>query len=166
MRTIYVAAVSIVILGCSGDKTEHTLSAKDNAHVLSSINADPEPKGNGKPYMVRVSVFDDTQSKPVHPRAEIWFPGHGSWWLKPELEYGSAFKDLGTRPSGTPQTLIIYPESRDGRELEVPYMMTDEMNPEGSPRDMISVDISDTEIIIHGLPIKAALGKFELKYKR
>ena len=50
--------------------------------------------------------------------------------------------------------------------MKVPYMMTDEMNPNGSPRDMISVDISDTKITVHGLPIKAATGKFELKYKR
>lgn len=86
--------------------------------------------------------------------------------MKPELKYGSTFKNLGTRPSGTKQTLIIYPESRDRKELKVPYMMTDKMNPKGSPRDKISVDISDTEITVHGLPIKAATGKFKLKYKR
>ena len=125
-----------------------------------------KPKGSGKPYMVRVAVNDDTERKPVHAKAEIWFRGHGSWWLKPELKYGGTFKNLGARPSGAVQTLIIYPESRDGKELKVPYMMTDAMNPKGSPRDMISVDISDTEITVHGLPIKAATGKFELKYKR
>ena len=91
---------------------------------------------------------------------------HDSRWLKPELRFGGTFKDLGTGPSGTEQTFIIYPDSRDGKELKVPYMMTDEMNPNGSPRDMISVDISDTKITVHGLPIKAATGKFELKYKR
>jgi len=128
--------------------------------------ANPQPKGSGKPYVVRVAVNDDTQRNPVHPRAEIWFRGHGSWWLKRELKHGGTVKNLGTRPSGTKQTLIIYPESRDGTELKVPYMMTDEMNPKGSPRDMISVDIADAEITVHGLPIKAASGKFELKYKR
>lgn len=128
--------------------------------------AQQRPKGSGKPYMVRVAVNDDTQRKPVHPKAEIWFRGHGSWWLKRELKYGGTVKNLGSRPSGAQQTLIIYPESRDGKELKVPYMMTDKMNPKGSPRDMISVDISDTEITVHGLPIKAASGKFELKYKR
>lgn len=123
-------------------------------------------KGSGQPYMVRVAVNDDTERNPVHPKAEIWFRGHGTWWLKPELEYGGTVKNLGTRPSGTEQTLIIYPESRDGKEIKVPYMMTDEMNPNGSPRDMISVDISDTVITVHGLPIKAATGVFELKYER
>lgn len=128
--------------------------------------AAPQPKGSGKPFMVRVAVNDDTEKNPVHPKAEIWFRGHGSWWLKRELKYGGTVKNLGTRPSGSKQTLVIYPESREGRELKVPYMMTDEMNPKGSPRDMISVDISDTEITVHGLPIKAASGKFEMKYKR
>ncbi len=139
-------------------------------YVGTEIPASPKPKemssDSGKPYMVRVAVYDDTQRKPVHPKAEIWFRGYGSWWLKPELKYGGAVKNLGTCPSGIKQTLIIYPESRDGKELKVPYMMTDKMNPKGNTRDMISVDISDTEITVHGLPIKAATGKFELKYKR
>jgi len=124
------------------------------------------PQYSGQPMMVRVSVNDDTQTRQVHAKTEIWFRGYGSWWLKRELKYGGTVKNLGTRPSGIKQTLIIYPESRDGKELKVPYMMTDEMNPKGSPRDMISVDISDTEITVHGLPIKAASGQFEMKYKR
>ena len=107
-----------------------------------------------------------SKKNPVHSKAEIWFRGYGSWWLKRDLKYGGSFKNLGTRPSEVKQMLTIYPESRDGKELKVPYLMTDKMNPKGSPRDMISVDISDTEVIVYGLPIKAATGKFEVKYKR
>ena len=161
----------------TGTKMNQQMHVTDKFHIEthhlfvgSSLPVAPpaiqQPKGSGKPCMVRVAVNDDTQRNPVHLRAEIWFRGHGSWWLKPELKYGGTLKNLGTRPSGTQQTLIIYPESRSGKELKVPYMMTDEMNPKGSPRDMISVDISDTEITVHGLPIKAATGKFEVKYKR
>jgi len=117
-------------------------------------------------YMVRVAVWDDTKSRPVHSRAEIWFRGVGSWWLKPEMKYGGTSKDLGVRPKGIEHTLIIYPESRNGKEIKVPYMMTDKMNPKGSPRDMIQVSISDTTITVNGLPIKAATGTFELKYPR
>ena len=158
MNTIHrmslVVAFATASLACSCDRT--ATSGKPNEARQSS----------GKPIMVRVAVNDDTQRNPVHPKAEIWFRGHGSWWLKPELKYGGTFKNLGTRPSGSRQPLTIYPESRKGKELKVPYMMTDAMNPQGSPRDMISVDISDTEIRVHGLPIKAASGKYELKYNR
>lgn len=161
----------------SGTKMVQRMYVTDKFHIDThhlfvgsalpkSLTAPQQTSESGKPYMVRVSVFDDTSSNPVHPRAEIWFREHGSWWLKPELKYGGTVKNLGTRPSGTQQTLIIYPESRAGKELKVPYMMTDKMNPKGSPRDMISVDISDTEVAVHGLPIKAASGKHELKYKR
>ena len=59
-------------------------------------------KGSGQPIMVRVAVWDDTQKKPVHAKAEIWFRGHGSWWLKSELRYGSTAKNLGTRPKRQP----------------------------------------------------------------
>ncbi len=161
----------------TGTKAVEQMYITDQFHIdshhlyvgpIADSSSEPKDvsKGSGQPIMVRVSVNDDTQKKSVHAKAEIWFRGHGSWWLKPELKYGSTVKNLGTRPSGSQQTLIIYPESRNGTELKVPYMMTDEMNPKGSPRDMISVDISDTEIKVHGLPIKAATGKFEIKYKR
>ncbi len=139
-------------------------------YVGPITNTPSESKGNskngGQLIMVRVSVWDDTQRKPVNTRAEIWFKEYGSWWFKQELEYGGTVKDLGLRPSGIPQTLFIYPDSRSGIELKVPYMMTDEMNPKGSPRDMISVYISDSEISVVGLPIEAATGKYELKYRR
>ena len=161
----------------SGTKLVQRMHVTDKFHidthhlfVDSALPATPvaarQPKGSGKPFMVRVAVNDDTEKNPVHSKAEIWFRGHGSWWLKRELKYGGTVKNLGTRPSGTKQTLIIYPESREGRELKVPYIMTDEMNPKGNSRDMISVDISDTGVTVHGLPIKAASGKFEIKYKR
>ena len=116
--------------------------------------------------MVRVAVWVDTKNRPIHPKAEIWFRGAGSWWLKPEMKYGGTSRNLGVRPKGVEQTLIIYPESRSGKEIKVPYKMTDKMNPKGNPRDMISVSISDTMITVHGLPIQAATGKLELKYPR
>jgi hypothetical protein len=75
-------------------------------------------------------------------------------------------RKLGERPSGSKQTLMFYPDSREGKELKIPYMMTDEMNPVGSPRDTIIIDISDTEIEVYGPPIKAATGRSELKYRR
>ena len=162
---ILIVFMSIQIIFFAG------CEAVDNSSIAKTEPPEPiilreSPQGSGQPIMVRIAVWDDTQRKPIHKRAEIWFRGHGSWWLKRELQHGGTTKNLGLRPSGDLQYLIIYPESRTGKELKVPYMMTDGMNPNGSPRDMISVAISDTEITVHGLPIKAATGKTELKYKR
>ena len=117
-------------------------------------------------YTVRVAVWDDTEKNPVHPRAEIWFRGDGSWWLTRELEHGATTKELGPVPSGTEHTLSIYSESRDGKELEVPFVMTEAMNPKGSVRDTITVEISDTEVVVRGLPIEAATGEVELRHPR
>jgi len=128
--------------------------------------ASPLKRKAGAPCMVRVAINDDTKRDPVNSKAEIWFRGYGSWWLKPELKYGGTFKNLGSRLCNIKQILHIYPDSRNGKELQVSYMMTKKMNPKGSPRDMINVDISDTQIKVYGLPIKAANDKFELIYKR
>jgi len=123
-------------------------------------------KSATKNIMVRVAVYDDTKNNPVNEKAEIWFKGYGSWWLKPELEFGSTVEKLGEKPSGIQQTLYFYPESRDGKEIRIPYKMTNEMNPDGSVRDTINISIEDEEIVVDGLPIKEATGDFEVKYKR
>jgi hypothetical protein len=159
----------------TGNKMQQRMYVNDKVHIDTYqmyVGADIPAadkgtvKGSDKSFVVRVAVNDDTKGKPVHPKAEIWFPDHGSWLLKSELRYGGTFKDVGPFPSGTRQTLIIYPDSREGKELTVPYMMTDEMNPKANPRDMISIDFSDTEITVFGLPIKAATGSLELNYPR
>ena len=50
--------------------------------------------------IVRVRVWDKTQNNPLHDKAEIWFRGNGSWWLKEETKFGSATKNLGRRKVG------------------------------------------------------------------
>jgi hypothetical protein len=29
---------------------------------------------------VRIAVYNDTEKRPLHDCAEIWFRGYGSWW--------------------------------------------------------------------------------------
>ena len=116
--------------------------------------------------MVRVQVYDDTDSKPLHDKAEIWFRGHGSWWLKPETKFGAAAKNLGRRKVGEKDSIALYPDSRDGQEIRIPFSMTAEMNPNGSARDSIIITIGDNEIEIVGLPVEAATGDTTMKVKR
>ena len=103
---------------------------------------------------VRVIVFDDTVKKPIPRRAEIWFRGLGSWWLSRD----TGPKTLGPREIGQllegDDTLVIYPNGRgsndEGRRIDVPIKLTTEMNPEGSPRDAVTIEISDTVLsLIH-----------------
>ncbi|MFA7123371.1 MAG: hypothetical protein WC212_04980 [Candidatus Delongbacteria bacterium] len=117
-------------------------------------------------YMVRVSINDDTKMKPIHDKAEIWFKGLGSWFFKSELKSGGTVKDLGKCSSDKTVNLMIYPNSREGEEISIPIKMNSEMNPNGSPRDMITIDFSDEYFTVFGLPVKEANGKFELKYNR
>ena len=119
-----------------------------------------------KVMSVRVTVWDDTEKTPVHNRAEIWLKGHGSWFLKSELKYGGAVKTLGNLQSGVKNSLYLYPDSRDGKEFMVPFVLTEDMNPKGSARDMITINISDKEIKFLGLPIEKATGEVEMKFIR
>src|SRR5690554_3389749 len=166
MDTIYRHLLSLFLICLLCFLGAGSSDSKDTPETETTLKNTDIQKDTDIQYMVRVAVNDDTKTNSVHNKAEIWLRGHGSWWLKNELEYGGAVKNLGKRPSKKLDTLMVYPDSRNGKEFAVPFMMTDEMNPEGSPRDMITVDISDTEITVFGLSIKETTGKSELKYKR
>jgi len=96
------------------------------------------------------SSLNETKNKPLHQKAEIWLRVHGTWWITPETQYGSAAKNLARREVGVHDKLYIYPDSRDGREIEVAFMMTPEMNPNRSDRDSIVVTIYDDAVEVVG----------------
>jgi len=110
---------------------------------------------------VRIAVFDDTEDAPIHERAEIWIRGLGSWWIAKEN-----VKNVPGRDVGSVDTMFIYPDSRAGNELSVKFKMTSEMCSQGCARDLISVAIQDSYVVVSGTPVKAANGKFEVKLKR
>ena len=134
----------------------------------------PEPPTEA---MVRVAVYDDTKFPPIPARAEIWFRGHGTWWIKQDLRGGIAVKKLGTRPIGElcegDAGLVIYPNGREGigdilaaTEIKVPLKMTADMNPAGSVRDTIHITIGSEQVKVSGLPIEAATGEGTLRFDR
>ena len=106
--------------------------------------------------MIRVCVHDETETNPLSDRAEIWLHGHGSWWIKHDSRFGATAKNLARHQVEARDTLYIYPDSREGAEIAVPFMMTAKMNPNGSTRDSIIVIITDHLVEAIGLPIQAA----------
>lgn len=62
--------------------------------------------------------------------------------------------------------MYLYPDSRDGKEIEITFMMTREMNPEGSVRDTIHIEITDYGVDVWGLPIREANGVYEMNFVR
>lgn len=127
--------------------------------------------------MVRVIVWNDTKANPLPDRSEIWFRGHGPWWLQRDTISGGDTKDLGRRRIGQKFTgnegVVLYPEGRqtnaEGMEtggIYIPLMMTSEMNSEGSVRDSIVITIRDDEIEIMGEPLREATGSVSMTVKR
>lgn len=123
-------------------------------------------QGLATSYMVKVIVHDDTKNRSLDPNAEVWFRGFGSWFLKDATRFGSATENLAIRTLGEKDTLHIYPDGREGKEIVAPLMMTQAMNPRGSVRDAVQVSIDDNSITVFGLPIKAATGELEQTFSR
>jgi len=121
---------------------------------------------NTKSVVLRIGIWDLTENNPIHTRAEIWIRNFGSWYLKRALSEGKSARKFGKYPVGVKQKFFFYPESRKGKELIISFMMTKDMNPNGSTRDTLWVSFYDEEVEVSGAPITAATGKSELKFKR
>jgi hypothetical protein len=121
---------------------------------------------NTKSAVLRIGIWDWTEDNPIHARAEIWVRGVGSWFVKRALSEGESAKKFGKYPVGVKQKFFLYPESREGKELIISFMMTEDMSPNGSARDTLWVSFYDEEVEVSGRPVTAVTGKSELKFKR
>lgn len=153
----------------SSDSESSSTQVADKSAEPAPVDVKEEPKKsrfNSSRVMVRVNVWNDTESRPMDDRAEVWFRGHGTWWLKEETKFGAAANKLGYRDVGKKDTLHVYPDSRSGKEIVIPIMMTSEMNPESSDLDTINIQIEDKKVKVWGRAVKAATGKPELEFSR
>lgn len=134
--------------------------------ILVERKTAEESRIDSKDVVVRVVVYDETISRPLHPKAEIWMKSLGTWWIASDSKFGAGFKNIGGRRIGTEYQLYIYPDSRDGQEIVVSFQMTPEMNPNGSARDSIIITVFDKTVEVVSLAMKAATGKVEARFNR
>ena len=107
---------------------------------------------------VGVMVVDETENRPLAPRAEIWVRGNGSWWLTPGLREGGGWTAavLRTVRVGIRDTAMLYVDGRDGGEIAVPFMVTASMCPNGCGRYSIVITITDNAVEVYGEPVSDA----------
>jgi len=155
------------------DTEKHDEVPEAKVLPVAGAKAIPVTDNDEKPLataMVRVVVFDDTEQHPMDPKAEIWFRGAGSWWLSQD----TGPRTLGPRDIGQllegDDALVFFPDGRgDGEERQrivIPMKLTPELNPEGSVRDSVTIEVSDESVEVYGIPIKSAVGTLEVKVPR
>lgn len=102
---------------------------------------------SGDGLQLRVSVFDDTVSRPVDA-LEVWLRGYGSWY--PDVSFGSDVVTYEMAVTEGQPYMFIYPDGRDGGvEIPVTFEIPADFNP-GSVRDMLQVSVSDTTVTVFG----------------
>ena len=129
--------------------------------LLSMIVGLYSPAALSSDMTVRVVLYDDTEDRPLNPRAEIWARGLGSWWLARDN-----MQDIGGRAPGKIDQLVIYPDGRDGKEITVQFQLTAQMCRQGCARDMITVAIDDNNVTVEGYPLDQPYGKTEVVFSR
>ncbi len=83
----------------------------------------------------------------------------GSWY--PDLAFRGDLRTLKDIVVGEEETLFIYPDGRNGKEMEVTFTANEDMI-DDSVRDMIKVTVTDSKVIINGV----AIDGYEVEFRR
>lgn len=132
------------------------LLAQNNNSSPEAISVTKRAEAEPVLVMLRVTVYDDTAKNKLSDRAEIWVRGNGSWWFAKDVAFGSGMKDLARFEAGKEDRFYIYPDGREGgKEMIVPFLLTEEMCRNGCPRDMVNIAISDQSLEVYGGPVES-----------
>ena len=143
-----VGLISFVILAQNNDQLPEASSVRQ---VVLEVTTEAEPIM----VMLRIVVYDDTEKNKLGDRAEIWVRGNGSWWIAKDVTFGSGMKDLARFEAGKEDRFYIYPDGRErGKEMIVPFLLTEDMCLDGCARNMVNLDISDKSVEVHGRPVE------------
>jgi hypothetical protein len=109
---------------------------------------------------LRVAVYNDTEIN--KPDLEIWIKGTGSWYPDEEAMGFGGDVFIPTEPFSTEEVneIYIYPDGREGNEIMVEIIATDEMTPE-SDRDTIHIEIHDETVKVWGTSIEGLEKEFK-----
>jgi hypothetical protein len=106
---------------------------------------------------LRVALTDYTENNKPNP--EVWIEGTGSWY--PDIEFGGDVFIPDEPFSNDNNKIYIYPDGREGNEIIVEVVVSDEMISE-SVKDTIHIEIYDDIIKVWGTSIE----EFEKDFTR
>jgi len=110
---------------------------------------------------MELELFVSDWTNNVPPPADVFVVVEGVESWTPDLEFGGDVHSFGEFKIGEPGTLLVYPDGHSGAEIEVTFVMTDEMI-SGSAMSVTNVEIYDSTILVWG----QAIPGFEAEYDR
>ena len=137
--------------GGSADQEASTSEVSEEAPGIteeptddSSSEAASEPPSEAA---LRMVVWDDSSNGAAED-FEVWIQGTGSWFpAQTEL-----LEEAGPFPVGSESTFFIYPEGRDGVEIEVMLEVPSDVI-EGSVKDMVQIEVGDSSLVVFGTSV-------------
>ncbi len=140
----------------SGGNSSGGTSSKGDAPSGNSSGSDKgaTPQSGMK---VRIMFWNDTNSK--DPKGAEIIVGPTSY--KPNTSSKSGTGVIGPCAYGKTLTLVVYPDGRDGKKIEVPFKVTTSMEA-ASERDAVHVSISDDKVRVLG----NAIDNFDQTFNR
>lgn len=154
---IFIIIVSSVTSALTPNSEESNPPVAQEQSATEPVK--PESEQELSEATLRMTVTDNT-SDGISEDFEVWIKGTGSWFYSQNY----LIEESGPFPVGQPSSFFIYPDGRDatvgadaqGRiqvlEIRVPVEVSSDVIP-SSPKDMIRIDVYDSEIIVSGTSI-------------
>jgi len=155
-KALVDSLVALLIAACGGaldssgttETTESPRTSETPVATQLSPDSTTSTEGRGSGLVeLELTVFDWTNNIPPPEDAFVVVEGVESW--TPDLEFVHSF---GKFTIGVPGILLVYPDGYTGSEIEVTFVMTDEMI-SGSDMAMTHVEIYDSEVLAWGIAI-------------
>lgn len=105
--------------------------------------------GSGAGTGLVIEVYNDTVGTPLANTAEILVNDANPISLA-KLDPEDVYRGhIATSPPYFLTAVSVYPDTRDGKEIRIPVMMTRDMSPSNAD-PQVMIEITDTEVIASG----------------
>lgn len=165
MIIILSFVVTVVSENQSTDKSSQ--SPKANKPIEKPVTKKEQLPKN---FYVRIAYFNDTKEKPISNNCRMWIRGFGDFYPSRQKQWkfgGALIEKAGPFDTKDEHVIYFYPDySDESREIKIPIKYSSGMNPNGSVRDMITIEIKPETIVFFGIPVKNANGQLTRTFNR
>lgn len=170
--------IAVAVSPDSSDSTEDTNRNEKSSSEQSSPQP-PKSRPEAKEFYLRIAFVNTCKIKSRQPNRKLrmWIKGFGDFYPAVKTSPsgrtvwsmgGNLIEKAGPFAADTEHTLHFYTNYPDeSNEVLVPFKYSREMNKNGSPRDMLTITVTDDKIVAAGLAIKnSSANRMELVFDK
>ena len=160
LKQVLLSLICLFFVGCETNSKSTELAKPSVEEKKENETQNQQTKETGKKFYLRIAFFNDTKTRPIDSNCRMWIRGFGDFYPSRMSGWkygGTVIEKAGPFYASGENIVYFYPDySDESKEIKIPFKYTSEMNPNGSVRDMIHIEIKPEKIVFWGIPLKNA----------